>query len=134
MLANMGRDNLPVLWVGVGQDVLDEVVAVLVTSDIDERDPRTIDPALTDSVQIAAEELGATNLETLLHHLGCKLVHAILGGIADDMINGSASVSGGPMLADMLDTPVSELSVGDNIDVCKDLLDAGTLKNAVSDT
>jgi hypothetical protein len=44
------------------------------------------------------------------------LVHAILCTEAQDVINGTATVGGRTMLADMLDTPVTELAVSDNID------------------
>lgn len=36
------------------------------------------------------------------------------------------------MLANVLDTPVPELSMSNNVDVCKDLFDTGALENIVS--
>lgn len=43
------------------------------------------------------------------------------------MIDGTASISRCSMLTDMLDAPVAELTVSDNVNTCKDLINAGTL-------
>lgn len=45
------------------------------------------------------------------------------------MINGAAAVGRGSMLADVLDAPVAELTVGDDIDASKDFVDARTLSH-----
>lgn len=128
VLADVGSDNLTVLGGGVSQDVLDEVVAVLVAGNVDQRDPRAVEAAFADAVQIASEEIGAANLETLFDNLGGELVHAVLGSITDDVINSPAAVRRSPVLADVLDAPVSKLSVGDQVDVDQHLLNARTLQ------
>lgn len=127
VLANMGSNNLTMLRVCMSKDVLDEVVAILVAGNVNKRDPRAIQTSLTDSVKIAAEEVGATDLETLLDDLGSELIHRILSSVTNDMINGAASVRRGSMLANVLDAPVSELTVSDDVDVYEDLLNAMTL-------
>ena len=127
MLADVAGNNFSVLWVGVGQDVLDQVVTVLIAGNVDERNAWTIWATLADAIQVAAEELHSTNLETLLNHLGSELIHAVLGCIPDDMVDGAAAVSWSTMLADVLDAPVSELTVGDDVDAAKDFLNAWTL-------
>lgn len=127
MLANMGSNNLTVLGVRVREDVLDEVVAVLVAGNVDEGNPGPVHPSLTNSIKIAAEKLGATNLETLLDNLGSELVHGILSSVSNNMINGTAPVSRSSVLTNMLDAPVSELTVGDDIDIGEDLLDTMAL-------
>ena len=43
------------------------------------------------------------------------------------MVNGTASILGRSMFADMLDAPVSELAVGNNVNACKNFIDAGAL-------
>lgn len=43
------------------------------------------------------------------------------------MVDGTAAVGRRAMLADMLDAPVAELAMGDNVDVGKDLFNARTL-------
>lgn len=127
VLADMAGDNLPMLWVGVGQDVLDQIVTVLVAGNVDEGNARAVWTALADAIQIATEKLHSTNFETLLNYLGCKLVHAVLRGVSDDMIDGAAAISWSTMLTDVLNTPVSELTVGDDVDAAKDFLNAWTL-------
>lgn len=69
VLADVGRHYLAVLRAGVGEDVLDQIVAVLVAGNIDEGNARAIHAALADTVKVTAKKLRATNLETLLNHL-----------------------------------------------------------------
>lgn len=127
MLTNVSSNNLTMLRIRVGEDILDEVIAILVAGDVDEGNPGAIHTAFTDTVQIAAEELGATDLETLLDNLGSKLVHRILGSVSNDMVDGTASVRRRSVLANVLDAPVTKLTVGDDIDVGEDLLNTMAL-------
>ena len=62
MLSNVLSNDFPMLRVGMGENVLDEVVAVLVTRDIDQRNTRTIETTLTDTIKIATEKVNPTNL------------------------------------------------------------------------
>jgi hypothetical protein len=55
------------------------------------------------------------------------LVHAVLGSIANDMFGGTAAISWGSMLTDMLNAPISKLAMGDNVDAGKNLLNARAL-------
>lgn len=129
MLADVGSHNLTMLRVRMGEDILDQVVPILITGDVDEGDAGTTNAALADTVKVASEKLGTPNLEALLNYLGSKLVHAILGGVADDVVDSPAAVSRGAMLADVLDAPIAKLAVGDDVDVREDLLDTGALPN-----
>ena len=127
VLSDVLSDNLTMLWVGVGENVLDEIVAVLVAGDVDQWNARTIETTLTDTIKVATEKVDAANFEALLNDLGSKLVHAILRGVADDMVNGSATISWGTMLADVLDAPVAKLPMSNDINACQDLLNARAL-------
>ncbi|KAK1251144.1 hypothetical protein MKX07_005699 [Trichoderma sp. CBMAI-0711] len=80
-------------------------------------------------MRISTQELGTTNLETLLHNLGGKLVGAILCSVSNDMVDGPAAVRGSTVFADVLDAPVSELAMGHNVDIGENLFNAGTLAN-----
>jgi len=127
VLADMGSNDLAVLGSGVGQDVLDEVVAVLIAGNVDQRDPGTVHAALADAVQVAAEELGTTDFQALLDDFGSKLVHAVFGSIANDMVDSPAAIRRSTVFADMLDTPVAELTMGNNVDVCQNFFNARAL-------
>lgn len=127
VLANVAGDDLATLSIGVAEDVLDQVVSELVTSDINERHTRAVSASLANTVKVAVKELGAANLEALLDNLAGKLVHAVLGSEAKDVIDGVVAVRDGAVLADVLDAPVAELTMGDNVDAGKDLVDAGAL-------
>jgi hypothetical protein len=128
VLSDVLSNNLTMLRVGVRENVLDEIVAVLITGDVDQWNARTVETTLTDAIKIAAEEVDTTYLEALLNNLGSKLVHAILRGVADDMVNGSAAISWGTMLADVLDAPVAKLAMSNDVNACQNFLNARALE------
>ena len=144
VLAHMGGDKLAVMGAAVGQNVLDKVVSELITGNcitsvkdteddcsreltVNQGHAWTILTTFADPLKVAIKELVATDLKTLLDDFGSILVHAVLGRKAKNMINSSATVCRRSVLADVLDTPVAELAVGDDIDASKNLVDAGTL-------
>jgi hypothetical protein len=99
---------------------------------INQRHARTVGATLTDTLQIAVEELVTTNLETLLNDLGSILINAIVGSEAKNMVDGPGTISWGAMLADMLDAPIAKLAMGDDVNAGEDLVDAGPLETGVS--
>jgi hypothetical protein len=62
-------DDLPMLRISVSQDVLDEIVAILVAGDVDQRNTRTINASFAHTVQVAVEKLNTADLEALLNDL-----------------------------------------------------------------
>ena len=48
------------------------------------------------------------------------------------MVNGAATVSWSPVLADVLDAPVAELAMSNDVDVLQDFFDAGALNTCQS--
>jgi len=74
------------------------------------------------------QEVGARYLETLLNHLGSELIGTILSSEAKNMLDGTALVSRTAVLANVLDAPVTELTVRDDVDASEDFVDTGTLK------
>lgn len=134
MLSNMRCNNLAVLGIGMGEDILDQVIAILIACDVDQRDSRTVKTSLADSIKIATEELRPADLETLLDNLRGELVHGIFGGIPNDVVDGPASVRRSTMFTNMLNAPVPKLAVGDDINVGKNFLNARTLVYGVSST
>ena len=94
---------------------------------VDERHARAIGTSLADTIQVPVQKLATTNLEAFLDDLGGILVHAILCTEAEDVVNGATTVGGRAMLADVLNAPVAELAVSNNVDAGQDLIDARTL-------
>lgn len=132
MLSNVLSNNLTVLRIGMSENILNEIVAVLVTRNVDQWDSRAVESALTDAIKIAAEEINTTNLEAFFDDLRSKLIHAVFGCIANDMINGTTAISWSSMLADVLDAPITELSMGNNINASEDFFNARTLQTVSS--
>ncbi len=127
VLANVRSDHLAALRVCVGEDVLDEVVAKLIAGDVDKWHTWALGVSFADDVEVAVEEVGATNLKTLLNNLGGELIHAVFGSEADDVVGGASTIGDGAMLAEVLNAPVAELTVSNDVDACEDLVDAWTL-------
>jgi hypothetical protein len=96
---------------------------------VDERHAWTVLAALADALQIAVEELVAANLQTLLDDFGSILVHAVLGGEAQDVIDSAASISWCTVFADVLDAPVAKLAMSDDVDAGENFVDTGTLRD-----
>ena len=116
VLANVCGDDLTTLWIAMCEDVLNEIVTELIARDVDERHAWTVWTSLADAVEVAIKKVAAADLEALLNNLGCELVHAVLRREANDMVDGASAIGDGSMLADVLDTPVAKLAMGDNID------------------
>lgn len=93
---------------------------------------RSMSSSFADALQVAIHELWSADLQALLDHFGCELVDAIVGGEAEDMLNGAALVRWQTVFADMLNAPVAELTVGDHIDAGEDFVDAWTLRTLAS--
>jgi hypothetical protein len=94
---------------------------------IDQRHAGSVGTAFADSLQITVQELAVSNLEAFLDYLGGILIRAVLGSEAKDVVNSTAAVSRSSMFADVLNAPVSELTVGDDIDASEDFVDARPL-------
>jgi len=60
------------------------------------------------------------------------LVHTVFGGVAKNMVDSATTVSWSAMLADMLNAPIAELTVSDNVDAIEDLGNARTLNRDTS--
>lgn len=125
----MSSDHVSVLGIGVGQDVLNEIIAILVAGNVDQWNTRTVKTTLADSVKVAAEKLGASDLEAFLNDLGSELIHGVLRSVPNDMINRTAAVRRGTMFANVLDAPVAKLAVRHDVDVGKDFLNAWALQH-----
>lgn len=111
----------------MSKDVLDEIVAVLVTGNVDEWYAWTIVTTFANTIKVSAEEFDPTNLKALLNDFGCELIHTVLRCITNDMVNSAAAISWCTMLADVLDAPITELAMSNNVDTGKYFLNAWTL-------
>ena len=127
MLPDMSCNNFSVLWLGVVENPLDQVVAVLIAGNIDQRNAGAVTTTFANPVEIASKEVSTANLQTLLHYFRSELISAVFSSIADNMINGSTAIGRATMLTDVLNAPVSELAMGHNVDIGKDFFDAESL-------
>lgn len=143
MLADVAPNELAMVGGGIGQDILDEIIAKLVPSDcvtvsktfvddeitltVDKGHARTVRASFAHTLQVAIKEVPSPDLQALLNHFRGILIHAVLCGKANNVVDGAAAVSGSTVFADVLDAPVAELTVSNNINAGKDLIDAGTL-------
>ncbi len=140
---NVIGDLLTLVVVSVHEDPLDQVVAVLITGDyhalarssgylvdaltVDEGDARTLRMSSRHNTQVTVHELGTTDLEALLHNLGSKLVDAVAVSVGENVVDDTALVRRRTMFAQVLDTPVSELAMSNQIDACNDFFNGRAL-------
>lgn len=68
VLSNVRRHHLPVLRSGVIQNPLDQVVAVLVASNVNQRNSSPVPAPFTHTIQVATEEIRATDFKALFHN------------------------------------------------------------------
>lgn len=127
MLPDMGSHHLAMRRSRIVKNPLDQIVAILVAGNINQRDSSAVPAALTDTIEVTTKKLSASNLEAFLNDFGSELVGAVLCCVPDDVVNGSASVGRGTMLANVLDAPVSELTMGYYVDVGEDFFNARAL-------
>lgn len=83
--------------------------------------------SLAYALEVSFQEFGAANLKAFLDDLGCKLIHAVFGSIAEHMVDGTATILGSSVLTNMLDAPVAKLTMSHDVDVVKHLVDTGAL-------
>lgn len=124
----MGSNHLPMLRSGIVENPLDQVVAVLIAGNVDQGNASAVSTSFTNAVKVTTKEIGAANLQAFLHDLRSELVGAVLGSVANNMVDGATAVWRSTMLADMLNAPVAELTMSDDVNVGKDLLNAGSLR------
>lgn len=124
MLANVDGDLLALLLVSVHQYPLNEVVAILVTSNVDEWNSRSVRVRSRDDSEISIEKFNTANLEAFLDDLRGVLIDAVAVGVDEDVIDDSPLVRGCAVLAEMLNTPIAELTMSYEIDVGNDLFNS----------
>jgi hypothetical protein len=80
VLADVDSNLLTLVVMRVHENPLNEVIAVLVPSDVNQWDARAIWKSSGDDPKIAIQELRTTNLETFLNYLGSELIDAVVVG------------------------------------------------------
>lgn len=78
-------------------------------------------------IEIAVQEIVTADLEALLNHFGCKLIDGVFRGKAKDVLNGASAVGDRSMFANMLNTPIAELTMGNNVDTGQNFVDTRAL-------
>ena len=66
---------------------------------INERNAGTIRAPFTHAIKVSIEKFVPAYFKTFLDNFGCVLIHAVLGGIVNNGINGSRAVERRPVLA-----------------------------------
>ena len=82
-----------------------------------------------DNTKVTVHKFDTTDLEALLHDLGSKLVDAVAVSIGENVVDDAALVRWRTMFAQVLDTPISELAMGNEIDACNDFFNGRALKD-----
>jgi hypothetical protein len=78
VLSDMDGNLLALVMMSVHQDPLNEIIAVLITSNIDEGNAWAVWMSSCDNSKVSIQKLWSTNLETLLNHFGSELIHTVV--------------------------------------------------------
>lgn len=127
MLSDMDGNLLSLLLMGIHENPLDEVVSILITSNVNQRNSWSVRVRCGNYVEVSVKELNATNLETFLNNLGSILINAIAVGVDKNVVNDTSFVRRSTMFTQVLDAPVAELTVSNEVDVGDDFFDRGSL-------
>ena len=95
---------------------------------IDQGHARAVRTAGANPREIAIKKLSAANFKAFFDDLGSKLVHAIVASPQEDMLDGTILVMRSSVLTDVLDAPITELAMGEEIDFCKNFLNGRALR------
>jgi len=74
----MNCNLLSLVMMSVHQNPLDQVVPILVASNIDERNTWAVGVCCGDDSEVALKELDTSDLQALLDNFGCKLIDAVI--------------------------------------------------------
>ena len=127
MLADVDSDLFSLMSMSVHQDPLDEVVPILIASNVDEWNARTIWTSGGYDIQVFIQEFMTANLETFLNNLGSELINAVVVGVVQDVVDDATLVRRGAVLAEVLNAPVAELTMSNEINVGDHLFDGRAL-------
>lgn len=98
---------------------------------IDQRHARAVRTASANTGKITVKELSTTNFKTFFNNLRSELVHAIISGPHEDMLDGTVLVMWSSVLTDVLDAPIAKLAVGEEINFCKNFLNSRALRRGI---
>lgn len=89
--------------------------------------PRPVGTTRADAREVAIQKFRTPYLQAFFDNLRGKLIHAVIDRALKDMLGGATLVMRSAVLANVLDTPVAKLTVGEVIDLGYDFFNCGSL-------
>lgn len=99
----------------------------MVASDVDEWNTWTFRVRSGDDREVTVEKVHTSNLKAFLHDFGGILIDAVAVSIGKNMVNDPALVLWFSVLAQVLNAPVSELTMSNEVNVVNDFIDGRSL-------
>lgn len=96
---------------------------------VDECHARAFRLSFANDGQVLAKELVAFDLKALLDYLRRVLIDTVVHRTMKDMIDSTTHIIWCAMLADVLNTPIAELAMSNEINVAQHLFNALTLND-----
>ena len=127
MLADVNGDLLSLMMVGVHEDPLDQVVTILIASNVDERNAGTVWTSGGNDTKVAIQKVKTTDLEAFLDDLGGKLIDAVAVRVGKNVVDDPSFVRRRTVLAEMLDAPIAKLTMSNEINIADDFLNGRPL-------
>jgi hypothetical protein len=95
---------------------------------VDNGETRTLWVRLANATKVSLKKSWFTNLEALLDCLGGVLIHGVFGSTKYDEIDGALTILRSAVFTDVLDTPVSKLTMNDDVNAVENLVNAWALE------
>lgn len=99
MFADVDGDLFSLVMMSIHQNPLNQIVAVLVSRDVNEWYTRTIRMSGGDNSEISLQEFNSANLQTFFDNLRGELIYAVAVGIGKNVVNDTTLVRRRTMLA-----------------------------------
>jgi hypothetical protein len=106
---------------------LNEIIAVDVGTDVDQRDARTARFFFDDFGNVRLEDFWTATFECFFNDFGSELVGTVDGGVGEDDVESAKTIVWMAVFDDMLNDPVSPLTTCNGIYILQNLLNTRTL-------
>jgi hypothetical protein len=109
------------------QDILYEIIAINIRTNIDQGDARTTRFLFDDFGNIGFKDIRSATFESLFNDFGSELIGAVTCRMIENDIEDTNTIVRMTMFDNVLNNPIPPLTASNGIDILEDLLNTRTL-------
>jgi hypothetical protein len=143
-LPDMAAHQVALMGCSIDQNPLNQIVTILIPRNcvvlasllqnsidfsltVNQRHTRPVCTTSANTCQVAIQKLRPPNFQTLLYNFRSKLIHAVIRTPKEYVFDCTVLVARSAMLTNVLNTPISKLTMGKEVDIGQDLFDSRAL-------